>query len=392
MPEVNPPQDISTGCYSPVMRRQMFNTLVCAGGVVLATPAGHFVATGSPTLRQVTLNAGSAWIKGTEASDQGAYFVTSNGPVVLNIAAADPVDPRLDRIVARVRDADYSGGVRSWALEVVAGTPSPSPVLPALPANSISIVQVLVPAGATSTPTANLTDLRTQYALCSPSTSGQGPTRTVTYNVTGNFTKKDYPGLVGVTAHLWGGGGGSGGTGATAAGQQATSAGGGGGAYARIRVPASSLAATETVTVGVGGAAGAAGVNAGGAGGNTTFFGVTAGGGGGGAGGAATTSGNLLAYGGDGGVVTGTPDLGIAGDAAGWAVTLTGVSLRNGQGGRAPYGGGPVLTSPASSGGQSGASTTPGGGAGGNWRTASQAALAGIAGAAGRVFLELHYV
>ena len=391
MPEVQPPQDVSTGCYSPVMRRQLYGTVVCQSGVVLATAAGHFVATGSPALRQVTLTAGQAWIKGTEVANQGTYFVQSNGPVVVNIAAADPVDPRLDRIVARVRDADYSGAVRSWALEVVAGTPSPSPVLPAVPANSISICSVLVPAGAASTPTANLTDLRTQYALCSPNTSGQNPPRTVTFDVTGNFTKAAYPGLLAVTAHVWGAGGGSGGTAATAAGQQVTSAGGGGGGYARIRVPASSLAATETVTVGVGGTAGAAGTNSGGAGGQSQFSTAIAGGGGGGGGGTASASTTILAFGGDGGAPSGVYDLGIQGDAAPWGVTVLGVSLRNGHGGRAPLGAGERLASGAGVGGNSGAPTSPGAGAGGNWRPASQAALAGIAGAAGKVFLELHY-
>lgn len=391
MTELQPPSFVTTGCYSALRWRQMDASLVCQSGVLLATAGGSFVATGSPSLRQVTLTAGQAWIKGTESASQGIYFVVSDSPVVLNIAAADPVDPRIDRIVARVHDLDYSGAVYSWALEVVTGTPSPSPAVPALPANSISICSVLVPAGATSTPTANITDLRTQYATCSPNTSGQNPTRTAIFAASGTFTKASYPGLVAVIAHIWGAGGGSGGSAATAAGQQVTSAGGGGGAYARITVSASALAASEAVTVGTGGAGGAAGTNTGSAGGNSRFSTAIAGGGGGGQGGTAGGA-TFAAYGGVGGVPSGTYDLGIEGDCAAWANTVSGFSVRNVAGGRAPGGGGPGLSSPSSSGGQSSASHVPGGGASGNWRAASQAALAGTTGANGLVFLELSYV
>lgn len=94
-----------------------------------------------------------------------------------------------------------------------------------------------------------------------------------TFNSSGTWTKP--AGLKFADIEAWGAGGGGGANNA---------GGGGGGSYAHRRVLASDLGATETVTVGAGGAGGTT-TGAGSAGGNTTFGShVTAYGGGGGGG------------------------------------------------------------------------------------------------------------
>jgi len=160
-----------------------------------------------------------------------------------------------------------------------------------------------------------------QWALCIPAGSawhviwsgdlGASPDTTVqlssnsprVYTSGDTWTKP--AGLVYVIVEVVGSGGGGGGA-ASATSQSALGGSGGGGDYAKGKIVAASLGATETVTVGAGGAAGTAGANNGSAG-NTSSFGahVTAAGGGGGSGQTASAtvprSGAISGAGGTGG-------------------------------------------------------------------------------------------
>jgi hypothetical protein len=122
-------------------------------------------------------------------------------------------------------------------------------------------------------------------------------------------------------------GGGGGGSANAAAGVYAAGGGGGGGGLT-IDFITSGLGATETVTVGDGGLAEAAG-------GDTTFGAhVTAVGGSGGGG---TTSG--FAAGGAGGTASGTGIIGFAGN-SGRDGLVAGTTMQGGEGGAGPWGGG----------------------------------------------------
>lgn len=154
------------------------------------------------------------------------------------------------------------------------------------------------------------------------------------------FDKATYPWLARVRAIVVGGGGGGGGTEETVSFEVAAGSGGGGGGAAEVIVDAASLLASETVTVGAGGTAGA-GV-AGGAGGSSVFgaHAVATGGDGGGAGiavgatfdaaavaaGGAGTSGDVLYQGGDG-------DAGIACDDAAGEVNSPRIAIGGSGGG-----------------------------------------------------------
>jgi hypothetical protein len=132
------------------------------------------------------------------------------------------------------------------------------------------------------------------------------------YTSSGTFAKADPFGdgsfdgsrMRGIRVRLVGGGGGSGGSTTTAAGGVSAGAPGGGGGYAeKFITDIAGLTASETVTLGAGGAAGTA-AGAGNNGGTSSAFGVTATGGEGGAAGIAIALASQI---------PGTPALGGAG-------------------------------------------------------------------------------
>jgi hypothetical protein len=98
--------------------------------------------------------------------------------------------------------------------------------------------------------------------------STSGTPSVLTYNSSSTWTKAtDAPaGCTMAMIENWGGGGGP-----NRSGTPGGTVGGGGGAYTSLVIPISSLAATETVTVGAGGLASTVNATAGGVGGNSVF-------------------------------------------------------------------------------------------------------------------------
>lgn len=116
----------------------------------------------------VDVAIGRAAVLGDDAATtQGVYHVWNDAVKNLTIAASDPTNPRKDIVIARVRDAFYSGATNAWALEVVSGTPAASPAEPALPNNAIKLAVVAIAASATSIVNANITDARPRAAALS---------------------------------------------------------------------------------------------------------------------------------------------------------------------------------------------------------------------------------
>ena len=78
------------------------------------------------------------YIPGTESTSQGMYHGYNDGDVTVTIAASSPTLPRIDIIVANVRDAFYSEGLSNdWQIKGITGTPNSSPVAPSPPVNAI---------------------------------------------------------------------------------------------------------------------------------------------------------------------------------------------------------------------------------------------------------------
>lgn len=125
------------------------------GGVFPGNGA-MFVTAGSGM--SVSVAAGFCCVPNSSSALQGGYIFGLLNAGTLTIAAADPANQRDDLIVARVYDTGTAAS--SCDVEVVTGTASPSPALPVVPANSIPLAFVQVPAGSSSVTSANVGDLR----------------------------------------------------------------------------------------------------------------------------------------------------------------------------------------------------------------------------------------
>lgn len=108
----------------------------------------------------VSVAAGSAWVMGTTTpASQPTYRVYNDGAVTKAITS-DGSNPRRVLVVAQVIDQTYAGASRTWTINAVHGTAASSPSDPAIPASSLRLARIHVPAGATSIAAGNITDLR----------------------------------------------------------------------------------------------------------------------------------------------------------------------------------------------------------------------------------------
>lgn len=90
-----------------------------------------------------------------------AYFPGGSTPAV---AAGDPSSPRIDVVWLRANDPQQGDADNSVTVGVTSGSPAPSPVAPDAPAGCLPLASMLVPAGATSTGSAQPASQR-DYAI-----------------------------------------------------------------------------------------------------------------------------------------------------------------------------------------------------------------------------------
>lgn len=114
---------------------------------------------GTPNM---SVNVASGWaaIVGDYTTNMGTYIAYNDAVTNLTITTANGSNPRIDLICMTVSDSYYTGALNQVAFNVVAGTPSASPVVPTTPTNSIVLARVAVGAGATQILTGNITDTR----------------------------------------------------------------------------------------------------------------------------------------------------------------------------------------------------------------------------------------
>lgn len=110
-----------------------------------------------PVALAVRVNTGEAWING--------FWYQNTAYLTKSLAAADPDNDRIDRIVLRLDTVTNF----KISIEVLTGTPAGSPAAPALTQTAstyeISLAQVLVEATVTSVANAKITDERTYAAI-----------------------------------------------------------------------------------------------------------------------------------------------------------------------------------------------------------------------------------
>lgn len=136
---------------------------------------------GTPAM-SVQVATGQVVVAGSENPFQGFYFVENQGSATLTVAGSDPTNDRIDLVVARVADQEYSGIVTAASLVVVTGTPAVSPVEPSPGNNAFVLARVAVGHGVSSILNANITDQRTQRA----GQSGLAGKRRITSGVGGS--------------------------------------------------------------------------------------------------------------------------------------------------------------------------------------------------------------
>lgn len=152
------------------------------------------VTPNSPVGMSVVVAEGWAAVVGTTQPDMGTYVAYNDAAVTLTITTANPSNPRVDLICLTINDSYYSGSTDNVVFQVIAGTPAGSPVAPSLPANSISLAEVTVPAATTTITSGNITDTRVLATSNVPATgdisevvagaglSGGGSSGSVTLN------------------------------------------------------------------------------------------------------------------------------------------------------------------------------------------------------------------
>lgn len=151
----HPAEDVRRALYAVHGGRQGIYT---AGALAVSEKSG------TPNM-SVDVAEGQVAVNGSESAYAGVYLCEARGTTNLAISAADATNPRLDLIVARVRDAAYSGATNTFSLEVVTGTPAGVPADPSLPSGSCFVLaRVTVDASASSITNANIADLRLSYS------------------------------------------------------------------------------------------------------------------------------------------------------------------------------------------------------------------------------------
>lgn len=125
----------------------------------LAAYLSYRVAQNSPTGSSVLVQPGHAVVTRT---GQGLYVCPNSTARVVALDAADATNPRIDLIVLQVLDQPLGDSVTQVQVRAVSGTPSGSPVAPALPTGAIPLARVAVAAAPTGNTIvdANITDLR----------------------------------------------------------------------------------------------------------------------------------------------------------------------------------------------------------------------------------------
>lgn len=130
------------------------------GGVNQFMGGKLLVTEDSPLSMNVRVASGICWVQGTENATQGGYSVMNDGTVLVTLDAAHATLARIDLVVVRIQDSQYSGGSNTATIEKVTGTPAGSPTVPTAPANSLILAQIAVAAAVTTINNSNITDRR----------------------------------------------------------------------------------------------------------------------------------------------------------------------------------------------------------------------------------------
>lgn len=158
--------------FPAVDLRQLFGSSIAVEGLRGATDlqaAQHGAGNMS-----VDVSAGSCVIQDDHASGGGFYGYTLAATTNVLITAANPSNPRIDRIVVSVHDAYSGDGDNALGVVAIAGTATAGATLAnlngaaAVPGSSLLLANVLVAAGGTSILTAAIANVASVAAVIAP--------------------------------------------------------------------------------------------------------------------------------------------------------------------------------------------------------------------------------
>jgi hypothetical protein len=153
-----PPSWLQNGSHPAENDRLSTQALYATTGII-GTNSLAVTQNSTPGM-SVFVTSGWAAILGTYQSNMGVYTAFNDATVTTAIAVSPVANSRIDLICLTVNDSFYTGAVNNVVINVITGTVSVSPTVPATPANSIALAQILVGANVTSIITANITDVR----------------------------------------------------------------------------------------------------------------------------------------------------------------------------------------------------------------------------------------
>ena len=152
-----PPSWLQNGSHPAENDRLSQQSIFSSTGVIGSTSL-QITAQASPNMTVIAAAGWASILSSTALA--GVYVVYNDAATTLTITTADATNPRIDRIVATVRDSYYSGANNDVIFQVLPGTPAASPSAPATPSNSISLATIAVAANTTTITSGNITDTR----------------------------------------------------------------------------------------------------------------------------------------------------------------------------------------------------------------------------------------
>ncbi len=147
----------------PAIDLRRYLTTLIAGEGVAGTGDLTVSQRGAGANMSVDIASGLAVIQGDSVSGQGLYAVYNDGLYNLTgFTAAHATNPRVDRVVLRVRDAFHGDAANDIGPLILTGTATAGATLvnltgaPAVANNQLLLANILVPAGAVSITAANI--------------------------------------------------------------------------------------------------------------------------------------------------------------------------------------------------------------------------------------------
>lgn len=160
---LNPPTWLQQSAYPAIRDRQTFASLFEFGGV--KNTFSYIVKQTATPSMELIVTSGTAFIFGTSVLLQGVYTVINDADVVIKLQDSNNLNPRYDLIVLRVHDVEVTGNRNEAEIEIITGSASSSPVVPALPESSIELARVYVGKSVTSVTNSNIDSSKKPHAI-----------------------------------------------------------------------------------------------------------------------------------------------------------------------------------------------------------------------------------